>query len=285
MLSANHVKSHLGKQRLINVKAIILSAGQGRRLLPLTEQLPKCCLQLHDKSLLEWQIESLIANGVTEVVVVTGFGAKYVEEITSRIQHVSVRTRYNPFYALSDNLGTCWVVRDEMSQPFVLINGDTLFEPRVMGGLLATQSEFAITLATDHKADYDDDDMKIVAQKGRLHRVGKRLAMNTVNGESIGMMKFDQAGCRAFVGKIEQLMSGTDGLARWYLSAIDELAQQGLVGISPINGLSWCEVDDLNDLEHAATVVKQWRDQLNQTDSNDKSSTLPDPDISSPYSH
>lgn len=267
------------------MKAIILSAGQGRRLLPLTEQLPKCCLQLDGKSLLEWQIESLIANGVSEVVVVTGFGAKYVEDISSRIKHVSVRTRYNPFYALSDNLGTCWVVRDEMSQPFVLINGDTLFEPGVMGRLLAKESTFAITLATDHKADYDDDDMKIVAEEDRLHRVGKRLEKDTVNGESIGMMKFDQEGCRAFVSKVEQLMSGTDGLTRWYLSAIDELAQQGLVGISPIRGLSWCEVDDLKDLEHAATVIRQWSDELNQTGSSDKGSALPDTDISSPYSH
>jgi choline kinase len=267
------------------VKAIILSAGQGRRLLPLTEQLPKCCLQLDDRSLLEWQIESLIVNGVTEVVVVTGFGAQYVEDVISRIKHIPVRTRYNPFYALSDNLGTCWVVRDEMSQPFVLINGDTLFEPRVMSRLLTRQSAFAITLATDHKADYDDDDMKIVAQKDRLQRVGKRLEMNSVNGESIGMMKFDQAGCRAFVNKIEQLMSGTDGLTRWYLSAIDELAQQGLVGISPISGLNWCEVDDIDDLEHAAKVVRLWSDQIKQQRPSDQGSVLPDSDISSPYSH
>ena len=49
-----------------------------------------------------------------------------------------------------------------------------------------------------------------------------------------------------------------DGLKRWYLSAIDELAQTGVVGISSIHGLSWCEVDDPVDLAHAVQVVKTW---------------------------
>ena len=55
-------------------------------------------------------------------------------------------------------------------------------------------------------------------------------------------------------------MAGPDGLARWYLSAIDELAVAGIVGISSIQGHSWCEVDDLADFAHAEKTVKSWRD-------------------------
>lgn len=243
------------------MKAIILSAGQGRRLMPLTESMPKCCLQLDGKSLLEWQIEALAANGVKEIVVVTGFGHHVVENVVSRIQGLSIRTLYNPFYALSDNLGTCWVARGEMSRPFLLINGDTLFEPAVLSRLLNSGSFHPITLATDHKGNYDDDDMKIIAEENRLIRVGKKLNLEEVNGESIGMMVFNQAGADAFVRKIENLMGGPDGLARWYLSAIDELAGEGQVGICSIHDFGWCEVDDLDDLEHAELAVKSWRKQ------------------------
>ena len=56
----------------------------------------------------------------------------------------------------------------------------------------------------------------------------------------------------------ETLMRQGDGLKRWYLSAIDELAQSGIVGVSSIHGLSWCEVDDAIDLAFAETVVRQW---------------------------
>jgi choline kinase len=243
------------------MKAIILSAGQGRRLMPLTESTPKCCLILEGKSLLEHQVDSLVANGIDEIVVVTGFGHKVVEAVVEKIQGVAIRTLYNPFYALSDNLGTSWVARSEMQQPFLLMNGDTLSEPAVLKSLLSSVKPYPITLATDDKGQYDSDDMKISAVGGQLNRVGKKLSMDIVNGESIGMMVFTQAGAEAFVQKIECLMGGSDGLTRWYLTAIDELAVAGLVGISPINGSSWCEVDDLSDLVSAEKTVSSWHHQ------------------------
>ena len=72
--------------------------------------------------------------------------------------------------------------------------------------------------------------MKIWSERDRLCRVGKTLDMSHVNGESIGMMVFSRAGAEIFVNKIEDLMKQGDGLKRWYLSAIDELAQSGVVG-------------------------------------------------------
>ena len=71
-------------------------------------------------------------------------------------------------------------------------------------------------------------------------------------------MALKEATQEIFVSKIEGLMKQGDGLNRWYLSAIDELAQSGVVGISSIHGLSWCEVDDPVDLAHAEQVVKTW---------------------------
>ena len=206
------------------MKAIILSAGQGRRLMPLTESLPKCCLMLDGKTLLEHQVESLAVNGIDEIIVVTGFGHQLVENVVSRIRGVSVRTLYNPFYALSDNLGTSWIARNEMKESFLLVNGDTVFEPSTLSSLLSSERSYPITLATDCKKQYDSDDMKISADGDQLKRVGKKLDKDIVNGESMGMMVFDQVGADAFVNKVESLMAGPDGLARWYLSAIDELA-------------------------------------------------------------
>ena len=240
------------------MKAIILSAGQGRRLMPLTESMPKCCLVLEGKTLLERQVDSLVANGFDEIVVVTGFAHRVVDEVVAGFQDVSVRTLYNPFYALSDNLGTCWVARNEMTEPFLLVNGDTLFEASTLSQLLTDNRSYPITLATDHKLAYDEDDMKICSDGKQLQRVGKTLNLDIVNGESIGMMVFDQDGADAFVERVENRMSGPDGLARWYLSAIDELAMDGFVGISSIHGHGWCEVDDLIDYAHAEKAVREW---------------------------
>jgi L-glutamine-phosphate cytidylyltransferase len=240
------------------MKAIILSAGQGKRLLPLTENLPKCALPIAERTALEWQLHEISQCDIDDVVVVTGFGADTVDEIVERQTGQAVRTLYNPFFAHCDNLGTCWVARVEMDQPFVIINGDTIFEAGVLRKLLDNESEMQITLVTDSKDNYDDDDMKVIADQGRLHRVGKHLDSALVTGESIGMMSFRGNGPIEFSRKIAHLMRYGHGIKQWYLSAIDELAQAGFVGTCSIDGLSWCEIDDHADLDHAATVIGSW---------------------------
>jgi choline kinase len=176
---------------------------------------------------------------------------------------------------VSDNLGTSWVAREEMNTPFLLVNGDTLFEASTLAQLLSSERVYPITLAVDRKGNYDDDDMKIIADGEQLERVGKKLNMDIVNGESIGMMVFSRAGAKAFVQKVENLMSNTDGLARWYLSAIDELALTGIVGINSIQGYDWCEVDDLADFAHAEKAVKRWCGTVTTPGSRDSISNKP----------
>jgi len=98
------------------MKVILLSAGQGKRLLPLTGDQPKCALLLGDKTALEWQLESLVEAGASEVVVATGFQAGIVRQIVHGFRKLPVRIAHNPSYAPCDNLGTCGVGRHEMPQ-------------------------------------------------------------------------------------------------------------------------------------------------------------------------
>lgn len=240
------------------MKAIILAAGQGRRLLPLTSNMPKCCLPLHGTSILEWQLSQISQCDIDEVVVVSGFESERVDSVVSRVKGIRVRTLHNPMFAHTDNLGTCWEARFEMTGPFVLMNGDTLFEAAVLQRLLASDTGFPITLATDTKPRFDLDDMKIIADGNRLLKVSKQLDISLVDGESIGLMVFNQAGADAFTEKLEEMMDKSDALKLWYLSAIDQLASRGIAGICPIHGLSWCEVDDAADYKKAADVVKLW---------------------------
>src|SRR3546814_4031775 len=110
----------------------MLRAGQGKRLLPLTADRPKCLLPLAGRSLLEWQMRALAACGITDAVVVTGFGGGAVEEAATRIDEpgLAVRTVFKPFYTAADNIGSCYVARHEMDDPFVLLHGDTAMERR-----------------------------------------------------------------------------------------------------------------------------------------------------------
>jgi choline kinase len=162
-----------------------------------------------------------------------------------------VETLYNPFYALSDNLATCWVARHGMDRDFVLLNGDTIFEDRVMRRLLEASSA-PITVTIDHKESYDDDDMKVsVDEDGRLLAIGKTLKPEIVNGESIGMLCFRGPGPKYFRGFIEQTMREPESLKRWYLSVVNEIAQETTVDTVSIRGFWWREIDEPTDLEEA----------------------------------
>ena len=184
------------------MKAIILCAGQGRRLLPYTEQTPKCLLELDEKYFIEWQIDTLLASGVEHITAVVGYAADRIVEILGRrYPRDRVSTVFNPFYEVADNLASCWMAREHMQDEFLLINGDTLFESKIIKTVL-TRSEIQISVTTDCKSSYDEDDMKVIAQNDRLLRIGKSLPLDEVTGESIGILYFRKLGAEIFSNKI-----------------------------------------------------------------------------------
>lgn len=240
-------------------KAIILSAGQGKRLSPLTDTRPKCLVELSGRTVLHWQLRHLREAGITEAVVVTGFAADTVEaEIASLdLPGMTVRTLFNPFYGLTDNLATCWLARGEMTGDFLLLNGDTLFEPAIAERLIAAPSA-PITVTIDRKAGgYDADDMKVLTDGDALRAIGKTI--EAYDAESIGFLRFNAEGAVRFTRVIEQIMRTPEGLKRWYLSVINQIAQShDVVRVQSIEGLQWAEMDFPEDLPRNRELAASW---------------------------
>ncbi len=244
-------------------RAVILSAGQGSRLLPLTAQMPKCLLDLCGRSMLEWQLRGLSQMGVPEAVVVTGFHPELVEAELKRVapQNMRVRTLYNPFYKLADNLASCWMARAELTGTCLILNGDTLFEPDIAGRLIAAASA-PITVTIDRKPNYDSDDMKVETDGVHLRAIGKTLSAERVNGESIGFLRFEPEGAALFVEELERTMRTPEGPGKWYLSAINRLAESGAdIRVASIEGLEWGELDFPDDLIQVRALAAGWLEQ------------------------
>ena len=237
--------------------AIILSAGQGSRLLPVTQDRPKCLIPFGGKTLLRWQVEALAANGVTDIAVVTGFKTEMVEAEVEAIEGVSIRVLFNPFYHVADNLGSCWLAREEMKGDFIILNGDTLVAPEIVERLVA-EARQPITVTVDVKPVYDEDDMKVERMGDRLLAIGKKMSAARANAESIGMLAFRGEGGARFRAQVEHMMRTSEGVKNWYLRAIDHLAPEGIVGTVSIEGLDWAEVDYPKDVEIAGALAKRW---------------------------
>jgi choline kinase len=242
------------------MKAVILSAGQGSRLLPLTAERPKCLLPLGPKTLIEWQIDVLSRCGVDEIVVVVGFRAALVEALLAKLAQpgLRIRTLLNPFYNVADTLGSCWLARHEMTGDFLLLNGDTLFEVAVLQRLLRSPPA-PITVTIDRKSGYDADDMKVHLDGTRLIEIGKTLPPDRTDGESIGLLLFRGAGPELFVEAVDRALRVSEGLKSFYLKVIDQLAKSHRVETATIEGLAWGEVDYPADLRRAEQLVVDGR--------------------------
>ena len=202
------------------MKAIILSAGQGSRLLPLTEGKPKCLFPIGPRTLIEWQIWALTQGGVDDIAVVVGYHARDVQDLLKRLEgpKLKIRTIFNPFYKLADNLASCWMARHEMGQDFVILNGDTVIEPKIFQHLLASPAA-PITVTIDkkeslrfrrhegasqrRKAPRHRQDPAARAHRRRIHRHA------AVPGE----------GPKLFTQYLDDIMHTPEGLKWWYLCA------------------------------------------------------------------
>lgn len=242
------------------MRVIILAAGQGKRLLPLTAEVPKALLDIHGRTLIARQIDAFAACGIRDFVVVTGYASARIEAALAQIAKtlkVEIRTVYNPFYAVADNLASCWMARGEMTVDFIQVNGDNVFRADVVERLLAAEPR-PVSVAVNHKDAYDPDDMKVMLDQGRLTEIGKTLPLDTTDAEAIGFYTFRGDGVRAYVAQLEKSMREASGLKQWFPSAVGSLAKQVDINTVDITGLRWCEVDFPVDLQQARQLAASW---------------------------
>ncbi|MFN0194862.1 MAG: NTP transferase domain-containing protein [Aestuariivirga sp.] len=242
------------------MRVVILAAGQGKRLLPLTAEVPKALLDIGGKTLIARQIEAFAACGIRDFAVVTGYAAPRMEQALAAIaaaRGLEISTVFNPFFAVSDNLASCWMARHAMTGDFIQVNGDNVFRSDLVQRLLDAPAAPA-AVATNRKDAYDADDMKVMLDGARLTEIGKTLPVDTVDAEAIGFYLFRGSGAAAYVETLERSMREPQGLKQWFPSAVGSLAKTIPVATIEMNGIGWCEVDVPADLQHARHLVAGW---------------------------
>jgi choline kinase len=123
---------------------------------------------------------------------------------------------------------------------------------------VVTNDRGGICVTIDRKDSYDEDDMKVVEEGGRLEAIGKRLDLSTVNAESIGLLAFRAGGAQRFREAIEHALRTPEGTTIWYLRVIHHLAQSSEVWTLDIEGEEWGEVDFPPDVDAARELTARW---------------------------
>jgi L-glutamine-phosphate cytidylyltransferase len=242
------------------MKAIIISAGKGERLYPLTKNTPKSLLEVGDGlTMLETQLHSLSANNIRDIVIVTGFKAEQIEaKIKEYQQSLNITTVFNPFFDISNNLISVWMARHHMTSDFITINGDDIFSETVIENLL--KSPHDITMVIDEKKSYDDDDMKVIHQNGEILEVNKKIDPLKANGESIGIIKYSNKGPRIFVEMLDSMVRDLQNRNLFYLQAIQNIIDKGFkVHYSLCQESDWAELDFHPDLKLIRTYLSRYK--------------------------
>ena len=113
--------------------ALLLAAGTGSRLLPLTKKSPKCLTLVNEISILERLIKSLNQNGFKRLVVVTGHLEDCIRNfLETRAGNLTIDYVFSPLYKTTNNIYSLWMARDIINEPFLLVESDLVFDPSLL---------------------------------------------------------------------------------------------------------------------------------------------------------
>lgn len=234
--------------------AVLLAAGEGTRLHPHTIDRPKCLVEVGGRPLLDRALAALEAAGFTDVVIVVGYREDVLQQFlvarASNNSIIQVHTVRNADYASTNNAYSLWTARSAVPGGFVLLDGDLLFEPRVLTALLATSGEAA--LAVERRADLGDEEMKVLEGPGvSVAAVSKTIDPREAIGESVGIARFSPAAAAALWARLEaQIVAGRRNV--FYELAFEELIAAGWqFHIGDVTGLACMEIDTPDDLAAA----------------------------------
>lgn len=226
------------------MKIILLSAGKGTRMMPLTKNTPKCLLHLgNGLSVLETQLETIKETPIKEIVIVTGYLTEQVEaKVNKYVKDLNIKIVYNPFYDVSNNLVSLWFAKHEMDDDFIIINGDDIFDKSVIEKLLESKSNSCMVI--DKKKEYDYDDMKVSIGGDKINRVGKEIEPEKTDGESVGIIKFQKGSNKTIKKVLEKMIRKKENLNIFYLEAINKFIHEGYtMNFVEINEDEWAEID------------------------------------------
>ena len=247
------------------MKAIILAAGQGTRLRPLTDDKPKCLVELAGKPLLEHQLATLRVGGVDDIYIVGGYRA-------DQLQRPGITLHINERYAKTNMVATLFAAEAVMTgeSDLIIAYGDIVYEPRVLADLQAVDAP--ITLAVDREwrrywaARMDDplsdaETLKLT-DGDRVVELGKKpQSYDDIQGQYTGLIKI-RAAHVARLPEVWRAMDrdaiydGKDFENMYMTSFIQHLIDSGWEARAAFIDNGWAEVDCEADLEAASQFWK-----------------------------
>ena len=240
-----------------NIKSIILAAGQGSRLRPLTDKYPKGMVELNGVSLIQRQIDIIKKNDIDSINIVTGYKFE-------KINFPNIKTYFNPDYEITNMVESLYAARDifDGENDIIISYSDIIYEERVLKSLLSSDDNISIVIDKSWKKLWDlrmddvlsdveslklDNDMNVL-------EIGKPVkSLSEIEGQYIGLIKIKKEFARYFFKFYEEERNDnnrTNEVKNIYMTDYLQLLINKSIKVKAVpikNG--WLEVDTLSDLD------------------------------------
>ena len=226
------------------MKALILAAGLGSRLSPITDTLPKSLVPVNGTPILFKQIENLKENGIFDITIVSGYKAEVLESAVKE-KYPDIRIINSAEYATTNNMYSAYLAKSFVKdEAFLMMNADVFFDASVITALLDFDADDAIV--TDI-GNYIEESMKVVEENGRLVSISKKISPEDAFGVSIDVYKFSAKGGAAFFDKCSEYIERKNEVKLWSEVALNDILPELNFRPCPLVG-RWLEIDNHEDL-------------------------------------
>ncbi|MGI9363039.1 MAG: sugar phosphate nucleotidyltransferase [Parasphingorhabdus sp.] len=230
-------------------QAILLNAGKGSRLLPLTSERPKCLIEFRGKAILDHQIEALLPLDLDEIIIVTGYRGEMVTDHIAKNADkydTKVRTIANPDWAESSSIASVMAAREFLNSHYMVMNGDTVYDAEILAQAAASPKQ-GTSLLVEPLTENVEDDMLVKVRDGSVIAVAKTLSPEVATHRSLGVI-FGRSDGGAYRRMLDAVMACSNGHLQYHHEIINRLAGLQTVHAIETNGGTWQEIDRPEDL-------------------------------------
>jgi choline kinase len=233
------------------LKTILLAGGRGTRISRMIQDVPKCTLPIDGKPLIRITVEKMLARHF-DVVVCLGYKPQLVKKA---LEGLKVTYYYNPFYAVTNSIGTLWFADEELKGDVVIMNADVYFDDVILDSLVS--SNYPVVMAADVSRIKTGDYFFSTRGDDCIKQYGKELPLVKRTSEYVGMAKISASFIAKFRKRLNELVSGQH-YDLWWENVLYSYVEDGEdIHTIDVKGAFWAEVDFFDDYERITHHIDQ----------------------------
>ncbi len=230
--------------------ALLLAAGTGSRLFPLTQKAPKCLTMVNGVSILERLISNLNQQGFTRLVVVTGHLENHIRHfLGNQVGDIKIEYIFSPLYKTTNNIYSLWMARKVINEPFLLLESDLVFDGTLLADMRRPDRIAAAKMKTWMNGTYVTIDK---SQQVKAFFAGNADCLGEIKYKTVNIYSLSRASWRRVVNVLEKRI--LDGKVNdYYETVFAEMIADGSLSLEFVSFDSkpWYEIDTVEDLDEA----------------------------------